>query len=167
MENTLGNKAKFFALYLHQEVVVRPEWKKHSQHIDCNPLPIDPAYLKTGNEILPTAHLQLTPLSQITDEDAYYVGASVNCWSWAERKMEFFRDDELSETHISFGKIFTEAIGKEFGPGLSHPFAHNSTDILHAYDYLRSRGYALPYMGVSVETLVEWAWVKLKDTNNE
>lgn len=28
-------------------------------------------------------------------------------------------------------------------------------------DYLRSKGYALPYMGLSVETLVEYGWIKL------
>lgn len=30
-------------------------------------------------------------------------------------------------------------------------------------DYLRSKGYALPWMGLSVETLVEYSWVKLKE----
>jgi len=30
-------------------------------------------------------------------------------------------------------------------------------------DYLRSKGYALPYMGLSVEKLIEYGWVKLKN----
>lgn len=30
-------------------------------------------------------------------------------------------------------------------------------------DYLRSKGYALPWMGLSVEDLVEYGWVKLKE----
>lgn len=30
-------------------------------------------------------------------------------------------------------------------------------------DYLRSIGYATPFMGVPVETLVEWGWVKLAE----
>lgn len=34
-------------------------------------------------------------------------------------------------------------------------------------DYLRSRGYALPWMGISVETLVEWEWVKLKGGSDD
>lgn len=29
-------------------------------------------------------------------------------------------------------------------------------------DYLRSKGYALPFRGVDVETLISWGWVKLK-----
>lgn len=33
-------------------------------------------------------------------------------------------------------------------------------------DILRSRSIAVPFMGISVETLVEWGWVKLKEVNN-
>lgn len=29
-------------------------------------------------------------------------------------------------------------------------------------DYLRSKGYALPWMGLSVEKLIKYGWVKLK-----
>jgi hypothetical protein len=30
-------------------------------------------------------------------------------------------------------------------------------------DYLRSKGYALPWMDLSVEDLVEYGWIKLKE----
>ena len=30
-------------------------------------------------------------------------------------------------------------------------------------DYFRSKGYALPYMDLSVEDLVKYGWVKLKE----
>lgn len=30
-------------------------------------------------------------------------------------------------------------------------------------DYLRSKGYVLPYMDLSVEDLIEYNWVKLKE----
>jgi hypothetical protein len=33
------------------------------------------------------------------------------------------------------------------------------------HDYLRSKGYALPWMGLSVDELVEYGWVKLKDND--
>ena len=38
-----------------------------------------------------------------------------------------------------------------------------NTRILSAYstDYLRSRGYALPWMGLSVDEMVESGWIKL------
>lgn len=31
----------------------------------------------------------------------------------------------------------------------------------YTYDYLRSRGYALPFMGISVEQQIEAGWIKL------
>lgn len=31
----------------------------------------------------------------------------------------------------------------------------------HQIDYLRSKGYALPYMGISVEKQIEYGWIKL------
>ena len=34
---------------------------------------------------------------------------------------------------------------------------------LHVFDYLRSKGYALPWMDLLVEDLVEYGWVKLKE----
>lgn len=33
---------------------------------------------------------------------------------------------------------------------------------LYTIDYLRSQAYAVPYMGISIETLIEWGWVKIK-----
>jgi len=33
-------------------------------------------------------------------------------------------------------------------------------------DYLRSKGYALPYMGLSVEKQVEYGWIKLEGHEN-
>lgn len=41
----------------------------------------------------------------------------------------------------------------------------NSEDYYFAYQYLQSKGYALPWMGYSVEELVEAGWVKLTPNN--
>lgn len=30
-------------------------------------------------------------------------------------------------------------------------------------DFLRSKGYALPWMGLSVETMIEYGWIKLAE----
>lgn len=41
----------------------------------------------------------------------------------------------------------------------------NSEDfygIASVSDYLRSKGYAVPFMGLSVETLIEYGWVRLR-----
>ncbi len=106
--------------------------------------------------------LRLKPLNMISNEDAYLVGCVVNCWSKKERNMDFFQDDSMKEVHILGGKAFAEAIGREWGHGISHPFANNSTDILQAYDILRSKGYALPFHGISVNELIDLGWIKLE-----
>jgi hypothetical protein len=152
MENTLENKEKFFALYTGQQIF-------HSEHnvwgfklSDCPPNTL------WKDE---TIYAQLKLLSSITDEDAYGTGILVNCWSNRERGMDFFESDEMKEVHIGGGKNFALCIGKEYGHGLSHPFANSTTDILAAYDWLRSKGYALPFMGLSVEKMIEYNWIKL------
>lgn len=69
MENTLENKAKFFAQHLKQKVVMKPDWEHFN---DRSPMELDPTYLITGNNVLTAGYLSLTSLSQITDEDASY-----------------------------------------------------------------------------------------------
>lgn len=151
--NTLENKRKFFALYYG---------------IKCLPVKVygsanDVHWSTFRHEEFKESYLELKSLSTVLDEDAYGVGIKVNCWSWTERKMEFFKDDDMRDVHIVSGKNFAEVIGKEFGSGHSHPFANNSTDILHAYDFLRSKGYALPWNGITVEQQIDFGWIKLKE----
>lgn len=42
---------------------------------------------------------------------------------------------------------------------------HLLNDIISQFeaDYLRSKGYALPWMGISVEEQIKLGWIKLKD----
>lgn len=78
--------------------------------------------------------LELTPLSSITDEDAVYIAK------------------------IEFGNIDYQTKWEGFNIS-NNDFSSLS---LESTDYLRSKGYALPYMGIEVETLVKWGWIKLK-----
>lgn len=105
IENTPENKAKFFALYWGQKIV--------AVRIDDGD---DRGYYEVGNNWycgLEDSYLELTPLSQITDEDVVSV----------------YNLTGVDEVHV---------------------------------DYLRSKGYALPWMGLSVEDLVSYGWVKVK-----
>lgn len=151
MENTLDNKRLFFTQYWGQFRIFNERLSYHTAPVGIVEV-----------EAIKDSYLLLRDLKNITDEDAYGVGIRVNCWSWRERKMDFFKDGDLEDVHIKGGRNFAACIGKEYGPGISHPFANNSTDILHAYDFLRSKGYAMPFMGVNVQELVKWGWVKLK-----
>lgn len=119
-ENTLENKAKFFAQYWGVDVVNYGRGAK-LMSVDF----VD--FIDLKNELF----LELTPLSQIRNEDVSYLG----------------------ENHaISFDEF-----GCYYGRGAGHSWT--SSEI----DYLRSKGYALPWMDLSVEDLVDYGWVKLKD----
>jgi len=125
MENTLENKAKFFAQYFNQEVRV---WKEMPDNL-CNV-----GYAALSDDAIKYSHLLLTTLSAITDEDAI---AIANIGS----QMGYCFESRAIQAGRSLLKSLNVARG----------------------DYLRSKGYALPYMGLSVEKLIEYGWIKLKD----
>ena len=130
MENTIENKAKFFAQYWGQKVG-KTEYESQLWINEC--------FLNS------ISFLQLKPLSSITNEDAIEVANLLgNC------------------SHLSDeGKIF------QVKDLLSNPnFYVKQTNIsanqwLKVFDFLRSKSYALPYMGLSVETMIEYGWIKL------
>lgn len=133
IENTLKNKQKFIAHYLEQRVLVFTN--SVSGVIDV----IDHITL----EDVDNCYLQLTPLSQITDEDAVEVSeiAGLNPHKntieiLIKYGIEFSNDDRI------YADIFV-------------------------YQYLQSKGYALPWMGLSVEELISYGWVKLKQNEND
>lgn len=121
LENTLENKAKFFALYWGQNI--------YNEQGHWNGEPVNANSMAILNVQMP--FLLLTPLSSITDEDANHL--DLNNYS------------SLNEDGVCLP--FTE-------------FRLFNTDEV---DYLRSKGYALPYMGLSVEKLIEYGWIKLKN----
>lgn len=118
-ENTLENKAKFFAQYWLQRVLripsdnIMPYTLQHPYLSDIF-MDNDKGY-----------YLELTPLSQITDEDAKHLRYP----------------DSLSAT-----TTYKNSIGRT----------------TEESDYLRSKGYILPFLDLSVEDLISYGWVKLK-----
>jgi hypothetical protein len=86
--------------------------------------------------------LHLIDLKNITNQDALQLSKIVYNSSGKHR--------------IKFGKEFLKAILND----CAYIGVYSKT--LMAYDYLRSKGYALPYMGLSVEKQIEYGWVKLK-----
>ena len=153
MENTKENKAILFSQYYGQPVLRWHQWKEDTKNSDMK--------FSVPGVDGKGWFLNLKSLKDITDKDAYSVGILINCWSKSERSMEFFESDEMKDIHIQGGKFFAESIGKEWGKGLSHPFANSTTDILAAYDTLRSKGYALPFNNCMVEEQVKYGWIKL------
>ena len=131
MENTLENKAKFFAQYWHQYVV-----KVKSQ--------TDDTVTRVGygimQDFINSCYLQLTPLSQITDEDAIEVASII--------AKTITNVDDNSPVLINSNEVKKDIEVLAFAS-------------YETVDYLRSKGYALPFMTLSVEKLIEYGWVKL------
>lgn len=134
MENTIENKEKFFAQYWGQEV-----HKVKMSHSD--PICKVGAHLH-GNKI-EEDYLELTPLSQIMDEHSLQVSKILDA---------NFDENILSDS----ARIF------HINRGKSHvlPSRPCRSDVC---DYIRSKGYAMPYMGLSVEKQIGYGWIKLKN----
>lgn len=126
MENTLENKAKFFAHHWGQRVLY---------YTGCTGLmQVSAAGLKKS--AVKFSWLVLKDLSLITNEDALKV-----CF------LNHLPVDTLNKQQIRQIVVLINS---------------NNWNNYNTYDYLRSKGYALPWMGLPVEQLTEYGWVKLK-----
>jgi len=106
--------------------------------------------------------LQLKPLSKITDEDAIEL-----------IKLKFKYDkgniDEIESIRITkdISKkgycVSLEAIitHKKWDDFVERLFIGDDKIYSFYTDYLRSKGYAVPFMGYSVEDLISFCWVRL------
>ena len=81
-------------------------------------------------------YLELKPLSQISDEDAIEVS----------KEFPAFKSDIRNSVKELFKEFDVLELSLETG------------------DYLRLKSYALPWMDLSVEDLIEYGWVKLKES---
>lgn len=161
MENNLENKAKLFAIYLDQEVYCIEGWNRGVMICDAHKLVIEEFYS------LDKSFLILKPLSSISDYEAIEV-AKIVCPEMfinaggdpikIERQEEWltvWRKRNVHSVDIDF-LGYTTCQNKEV------EYKRNSVGNTSAIDFLRSRGYALPYMSLSVEEQVNRGWVKLK-----
>lgn len=132
MELTLENKAKFMYQYWGQEV-----FKLQG---------LDKIYKSPYVEVLDEDHLLLKQLSSITDEDAIEVSNILG-----------INNDAM----VHHGRLFVDRIlGKRAGN--SQDNCYLTSNSLQCCDYLRSKSYALPYMGTSIADLISAGWIKLK-----
>ena len=84
--------------------------------------------------------LELKPLSSITDEDAIEI-AKIFRW-----------ENGVLEAQV---KTFLSQYMDYHNSNIS------SIENFYLCDYLRSKGYALPWLGISVEDQIEYGWIKL------
>lgn len=129
------NKAKFFALYWGQEIL--------NDGIEIG-----------GNvgDCEEEMFLLLKPLSSISDEDAIETAKLDSSINWNYGTFGVWKNT-FGSTVVSNGK------------GLIQKYGQTIIDISFLtpvqFDYLRLKGYALPWMGLSVEEMVDAGWIKL------
>ena len=139
MNNKKDNRAKFFAQYWGSPVF---EWI-YPEHATREGIIVSVPDLKIYASCY---FLRLKPLSEITDEDAIAVIGGVEC----SRKI----NDERSFYYgMSPSEVFLDTL-----VGYSDSYHIDTWEM----DYLRSKGYALPWLNISVEEQLEWGWIKFK-----
>ena len=156
-QNTLENKAKFFAQYWGQHLIIMGHFLRIIDHVTlCN----------IENDDI----LQLKPLSKISDEDAIEVAKIVSpllFLSLGNDNKQFIDKSETDFISVKHKrKHFSVDIDLDGYVYEYSELENNYTRPSKSYagtDYLRSKGYALPWMDLSVEDLVEYGWVKLKE----
>lgn len=96
------------------------------------------------------AYLELKPLSSITDEDLEYIRLLIgydNTPDGIGLLKRWLTVLWMDKDEVSYFAI------ADLKPTLR---------VLKITDFLRSKGYALPYMRLSVDQLIEYGWVRLQ-----
>lgn len=160
MKNNLENKAKFFAQYFKQKVYKNSVSKNSGFcYPDLAKIPDD-------------GYLELNPLSQISDEDALKVAKIINPGSFlTDKKWQVNHIDNANASYIDISSARSAHFFEIDYDGYLHikdeetgetPFMV-LPEFLGAFDYLRSKGYALPFNGLSVDQQIEYGWAKFKE----
>lgn len=131
-DNNTQDRKRLFAQYFWQKVYKSP----YFEELD---------YLSGDKITFTTGYLLLTSLSAITKEHKQYL-----------KELLGIDDFTNQDNATQFIKCLRDSRNWLMG---------NNEDVqllLQGCDYLRSKGYALPFMGISVEEQVSKGWIKLK-----
>ena len=155
LENILENKAKFFAQYWRQDVLCRVIFGKNKNEIIMHNTPC--SNLKLGEII--DSYLELKPLSQISDEDLIQLTYIPEGW----KIFKIYHTTRDGYSAVKIRKLYDDNDLKFNADGYKYDMKTLSVKMANTVDYLRSKGYALPWMDLSVEDLVKYGWIKLKE----
>ena len=145
-ENTLENKAKFFAQYWGQHLIIMGSFLRKIDNLTLDSIENDDL-------------LELKPLSQISDEDV--IQGITYLYNITREALGEILEIKHYDT---FSSITTIGIGCNFKTSRSiHHWRGTKKIGSFEADYFRSKGYALHYMDLSVKDLIEYGWVKLKE----
>lgn len=177
MENTIENKIKFFGQYLGSQIY--SEYSEKEMTMKC--------VSEESVEEDPNAYLLLKPIISITDKDAIEIAKLVHERPKSDKFKIAKKYDKPFGIHVELldekiNCIYHISINAEGNINANQHFLKTDTDNAISYkhnigeteysqrspiayiaivDFLRSKGYAIPWMGLSVAKLVEYGWLKL------
>jgi hypothetical protein len=131
--NKQEEKEQFFGNYTAQPIMRSHLWVDTTESIKCIPHYADEGELGW--------YLLLKPLTAITDEDCLQVTSLI-----------FENDIQIRSLLVKDG------IATMFN---NPRWNIKSETTLAVYDFLRSRGYAIPFRQYSVEDMISKGWIKL------
>lgn len=135
-------KAIFMAQYFQQHVLKDRTYYPESNDftLTLNLLLLECIYVNPE-----TFYLALKSVSDITDEDALQGSKLVGGASHLSDESQIFQFKQLFESPNFWTRQTNIPLVKS----------------LRVFDYLRSKGYALPFREYSVEDLISFGWIKL------
>lgn len=156
MENNLENKARFFALYWGQKCAFMRR-------------PHEPEYLEKVSDysIAWVSYLELKPLSSISDFHSIEVAKIICPEMFLNADSDPIRIERNTDwltvwRRRNIYSVDIDYLGYTTCQNEDTEYKRNSIGTTQAIDYLRSKGYALPWMGLSIEKQIEYGWIKLK-----
>jgi len=152
MENTLENFERFASQYWGQSVLFLP-------NLVYSGNPPEPSHEEWGeanvneywiSKVYGHFPLHLKPLSAISDKDAIEVGNILN------GKVVEASPEDILEAKEAIPNLFLKDVDlAEISDRVKVIYLN------HTVDFLRSRGYLLPFNGLSVETIMEYGWAEI------
>ncbi len=136
MENTTANKRIFFAQYYGQKVLCKKS--EEGNHFKLIAVGFTDFLLKDT----PSPFLSLKSTASISDEDVVALTKIIY-------KEDYVFDYDI--LHVSWERLTKNLV-------LQNPDLLN----VECYQYLQSKGYALPFRNLSVKELEFYGWIRLE-----
>lgn len=158
IENTPENKAAFYGQYIGS---------------DLDAIPLNgSSKLTVSNFASVVRHsnvaVSLKPLSEITEEEAMEIALAL--WPHSEEVGVLLLEARIDFKNRTHNSDFTLWFDGEIIPDPDeegeYPDGFGPLFVLFVYDFLRSRGFAIPWWDLSVDDLVEYGWVRLTVSQN-